>query len=406
MFAKLKKILPFTLIIFSLLFISSCNLIPAICTHESTSWHIVNEATATEEGERKEVCNSCNEVLKTDAIPRPELSQEVITEKLSHSVFKVYSYSADNKNIVSQGSGFFIDANGNFLTNAHVVDDTYFLKIELANGEKYDVDKIYKFNYETSDFALCHAKIENTSAVKFCEKVRENDTVYALGYPNDSEMLTVTKGTMLDLKVKSGDIHYYATNAKIDNGSSGGILSNAQGEVIGITTCMFEDSTYGSIKYTDIKSELADPYFEFSSPVDYFHQLVEIELNDQNVRNYFEIVNAKEPVRFGNQYHFELYLILKPQYRETALALRTETITFTVDFKTIYKYKDNQNIEQTKVDVKQISFTASSDKDLNSGVSENFYVTVSTSGINTSGEISYRFEAQITDALGSIVYYD
>ena len=48
--------------------LASCN---DTCSHSETEWVVVKEATATEDGQKNEVCKECDEILSTDKIFLP-----------------------------------------------------------------------------------------------------------------------------------------------------------------------------------------------------------------------------------------------------------------------------------------------------------------------------------------------
>lgn len=215
--------------------IISCTACGNSCEHIESQWIIDKEATIDAAGSKHIECTVCGKILKTEAIPQIVLTKKDIVNMISPCLFKVYSYDYDGKTLLSQGTGFFIDDMGNFITNAHVIDDTYYVKIKLKSGLTYEVDKIYEFSYLLSDYAICHAKtVIKTSPVSFSEDLYVGQTVYALGYPHDSFILQTSVGELVSTDTYDKGIHYLENTAKIDPGSSGGVLSNSKGEIIGI----------------------------------------------------------------------------------------------------------------------------------------------------------------------------
>ena len=55
------------LVLTSIFALAACKDKP--CSHSNTEWVVVKEATATEAGEKNEVCTDCDAVLKTETIP-------------------------------------------------------------------------------------------------------------------------------------------------------------------------------------------------------------------------------------------------------------------------------------------------------------------------------------------------
>ena len=56
---------------------------------------------------------------------------------------KVYCYDYDGETLLSQGSGFFINKTGTFITNAHVVEDAYYIKIKTRSLERLFSTRLY-----------------------------------------------------------------------------------------------------------------------------------------------------------------------------------------------------------------------------------------------------------------------
>lgn len=159
---------------------------------------------------------------------------EGLEEELKKKVVMLYSQDM-------QGSGCIISNNGIIVTNYHVVDDVDFLKVKFDNGTIYngevkligvDVAKdiaILKIDKATPDFAL----------IQDLSKINSNEKVLAIGSPN-LKLNTVTYGNVLDF-----DKNNICFSAKIQNGSSGGALFDAEGKLIGITTAGNADETVG-----------------------------------------------------------------------------------------------------------------------------------------------------------------
>ena len=106
-----------------------------ICDHLDTRWVVDVEATLDAPGSRLLICNTCQVCLKIESIPALTLTREEVIAKLAPSAVKVTCYDSDGRTKLTQGSGFFLDENGVFITNAHVVQDCYFIKIQCHDGK-------------------------------------------------------------------------------------------------------------------------------------------------------------------------------------------------------------------------------------------------------------------------------
>lgn len=253
------------------------------CPHGETAWRVDTEPTKSTYGQQSLVCSLCGKSLDTETIDRLPLSEDEITAKLSPSVVKVICYDKDGKTKTTRGSGFFIDTNGLFITNSHVVKNCFFIKIETSQGEIYDVDIMYSYSYISSDYAICRAKKCTSVAVEFSDKAEVGDTVYAIGYPGRGDVLKTTSGVITNTDVKDGKRHYYSNTAETDHGSSGGALTDDRGRVIGITTGAFPDNSgYAALRYIDLAEALTDPFTGGKAPWEYFHTEDELSPGDDN----------------------------------------------------------------------------------------------------------------------------
>lgn len=215
-----------------------------------------------------------------------------------NSVFKILNMDAKNYyggNIISQGTGFFIDNKGTFVTNAHVVEDSYFLKAKMDNNNAYyEIDKIYHYNYNNSDYAIGHVNLQNSKPVKFTNKFSSNEKVYTISYPNNSVINQVTSGKIYGEKIVENK-KYIVNDAVIHEGSSGGILSNSKGEVLGLTSVSFGNNYFGAIPYNDFANNLTNKTIN-KFPSTFSKNGVSIALNPRNINDYFyfNIYNTKK----------------------------------------------------------------------------------------------------------------
>ncbi|KAJ3148728.1 Serine protease htra2, mitochondrial [Geranomyces variabilis] len=159
------------------------------------------------------------------------------------------------KTLVTSGSGFFIDANGSILTNAHVVTD-------MASGSTLTVTTTDGVHHEgfihsldtLSDLAVVKIKPRPGDAPKGWPvlkmssniSLRTGDWVVAIGSPFGLHN-TVTAGVVSSARRRQDElgpgrsaadvrVEYIQTDCVVHEGSSGGPLINLDGEVVGINT--------------------------------------------------------------------------------------------------------------------------------------------------------------------------
>ncbi|MEV7286600.1 trypsin-like peptidase domain-containing protein [Streptomyces sp. NPDC093252] len=162
----------------------------------------------------------------------------------------VVSVETDN----GQGSGFVFDARGRVLTNAHVVEGSSRVTLELQDGRRLSAEVIGED--PAHDVAVLEPETaRGLDAADLATGVPPavGDTVLAIGSPLGLSG-TVTSGIVsaLDRDVRLGDggqRRALQTDASINPGNSGGPLVDDEGRVIGINTAIatLNQQTGGSI---------------------------------------------------------------------------------------------------------------------------------------------------------------
>lgn len=166
------------------------------------------------------------------------------------------------------GSAFFINDQGDLITNAHVVNQAVAVWIQIPSLGKriIDVDVI---GVSERDIALLRVRPDDLQVIKDTlgkvpyltlgnsDLVRRADEVLALGYPLGQQSLKSTTGV-----ISGPEMNMLQMSAPINPGSSGGPLLNTKGEVIGINTSGYtEAQNVGYIlPINDLKIVLADLY--------------------------------------------------------------------------------------------------------------------------------------------------
>jgi serine protease Do len=144
------------------------------------------------------------------------------------------------------GSGFIINANGQILTNSHVVDGADSVIITLKDGRTLK-GKVLGED-QVTDVAVIQIETNNlpTVALGNSEKLQPGEAVIAIGNPlglNNtvtSGILSATGRSSSDIGATDKRVDYIQTDAAINPGNSGGPLLNARGEVIGMNTAIIK----------------------------------------------------------------------------------------------------------------------------------------------------------------------
>jgi serine protease Do len=146
----------------------------------------------------------------------------------------------------SSGSGFFITATGEIITNHHVIEDADKIRVRLLDDTEYRAEVVGMD--AATDIALLRVvkpdREFNHLALGDSAEVRVGEWVMAAGNPLEMEH-TVTvgvvsaKGRALGLSDESSSFeNFIQTDAAINFGNSGGPLVDLHGHVIGINTAI------------------------------------------------------------------------------------------------------------------------------------------------------------------------
>lgn len=144
----------------------------------------------------------------------------------------------------SLGSGFIISADGDILTNAHVVDGADSIIVKLSDNSEKSA-KLIGLD-KASDVALLKIDASGLQAVKLGDSsgVEVGDWVLAIGSPFGLEH-SVTQGIVSAIGRSLPDGNYVPfiqTDVAVNPGNSGGPLFNLRGEVIGINSQIYSRS--------------------------------------------------------------------------------------------------------------------------------------------------------------------
>lgn len=208
-------------------------------------------------------------------------------ESTKDSVVMIEVYDKYN-NQISTGSGFCAYKSDYIVTNFHVIEGAYKIKIITDENKEYPINDILIFNEEhdlailSGDFTFKPISIGNAKHLK------AGDSVTAIGSPK-GELNTVSTGI-----ISNADNDYeIRITAPISPGSSGGVLLNKANKVIGVTYATYnaEDSQnlnyaisvnylskiYNSLKndnYTVLNTNfnygLGDKYYSVNSLADWY----------------------------------------------------------------------------------------------------------------------------------------
>ena len=158
-----------------------------------------------------------------------------IFKKYNSAVFMIYTTDGLG---VFQGSGFFISENGVAVSNYPVFKGTAVGSevIKLSDGRQCKISEVIAKS-ESEDYILFRIKGHFVHIPVSHRKNNVGEKVYTIGSPRGLEN-TFSSGEISQIR----DDNYIQISCPIDHGSSGGVLINAYGEAIGITTGGHDES--------------------------------------------------------------------------------------------------------------------------------------------------------------------
>jgi S1-C subfamily serine protease len=146
---------------------------------------------------------------------------------------------------VATGSGVVIGADGEVLTNAHVVEGCRSIKLTFVNGSPQPAELIARD--EQNDVAVVRTKRKHNAAAvaafRDAPPLRPGDAIIALGYPLTGVLATganLTVGNVSALAGIGDDSRFIQMSAPVQPGNSGGPLVDTSGHVVGIVTAKLD----------------------------------------------------------------------------------------------------------------------------------------------------------------------
>jgi hypothetical protein len=170
------------------------------------------------------------------AVPQAQIPRKDIPTLARRAVKAVVLVQAWNeKDEVTQGSGFVISADGKVVTNHHVIEKAKSAIIKFENGAFYLVEGVLASD-KSRDVVILKASGKDFPVLPIGDSgsVEIGEEVVAIGSPLAFEA-TVSNGIISAVRGEEGQQVFQIT-APISPGSSGGALLNTRGEVIAITT--------------------------------------------------------------------------------------------------------------------------------------------------------------------------
>lgn len=223
---------------------------------------------------------------------------------------------------IATGSAFVFDNDGWFITNAHVMEDGYYAQaiFNIPNsetGESFTYLDINSGTYYHLDKDIYIGKIENYQSIQAHYKdipidsnYQIGEVTYSVGYPLSSTDLAIHKGKVTERwsdlyeKLYSGN-SYICSSSYIAPGSSGGILTNGDLEIIGITTLGWTDSYDNFVSGASISAFNFTPLLANANDKDLVTLTDRFHEEEKAYIGYFNEAKAHESTGESEKYFFE-----------------------------------------------------------------------------------------------------
>lgn len=212
------------------------------------------------------------------------------------ALYQIRIIELESGNKSSIGSGFQIDAQGNMVTNYHVVSEYVY------NPDKYRIEYL-TINGNSGPLELINFDVVNDLALVRKTELGETEdifplattlpdqgtTIYSLGNPHDLGMIVVP-GTFNGIKKNSFYQRIHFTGA-INPGMSGGPVVNENGQVMGVNVATAGNQIGFLIPLSKIE-HLAAKHADAPLPIDGFKTAIAQQLLANQTELFSKLQNA------------------------------------------------------------------------------------------------------------------
>ncbi len=177
----------------------------------------------------------------SDSTSQADLTEIQISNLLDSKVFKLITYDSDGYEI-GTGSGFLIDTNGSVATNYHVIEGAAKIEVQTNSDKTYTTSTVLNMDYGRDVAVIKVSELVGKTPVTLgnSDLVKKGQHIITLGSPIGL-FNSISDGLVSNINQMVEDYNYIQITAPISPGSSGGVLSNYQGQIIGITSAQFTE---------------------------------------------------------------------------------------------------------------------------------------------------------------------
>jgi len=169
---------------------------------------------------------------------------------------------------IEAGTGFFVDADGHIVTNAHVVDEAQAISVYLPSMGKRPLGAHIVGVSPERDLALLRLHHQARERLSYIcdgipylslgdsDGIQRADEIMALGFPLGQQALKSTIGVVSGREHVDGR-HMIQTSAAINPGNSGGPSLSRDGYVIGVNTQKTMETGIDNVGYIIPSNEVS-----------------------------------------------------------------------------------------------------------------------------------------------------
>ena len=160
----------------------------------------------------------------------------VLIKQIEPSIVVVITYSDQGK-MLGQGTGFFVNHEGDVITNRHVLEGASQVEVKTNGGKIYKVKKVLANDKEGDLIRLAiDLQGDTTRPMSLSDSIPEvGERIFVIGTPLGLEM-TVSDGIISAVREIPEFGKIIQLTAPISPGSSGSPVVNMKGKVIGVAT--------------------------------------------------------------------------------------------------------------------------------------------------------------------------
>ena len=196
-------------------------------------------------------------VVGLEAKPKntDEMTAAQVYEKVNASVVGIYVYNSSGK--MANASGVIYSKDGYIITNDHIYSEISSPKFKIYTYDNKEYDAQYIAGDKVSDLAILKIKDGDFKTAVFgnSNQIIFGENVVAIGRPGGAtNASSITKGIVSATSRRVQTTSSYSarlieTDCPINPGSSGGVLVNMYGQVVGITSSKLASSDIDAVGY-------------------------------------------------------------------------------------------------------------------------------------------------------------